>query len=150
MSIALETGRIRKIDGGVTAPQGYRAAGVHCGIKASRKDLALLASDRLATCAALFTSNAVKAAPVLVSQEKVQSGAAAAIVVNSGIANACTGAPGLADAREMAALTAHALGLSEEFVLVASTGVIGVLLPCQTCAGGFRKSRARSVPTGAP
>jgi glutamate N-acetyltransferase/amino-acid N-acetyltransferase len=129
MSITLDTSRIRKIDGGVTAPRGYRASGVHCGIKASRKDLALLASDRLATAAAMFTTNAVKAAPVLVSQEKIQSGAAAAIVVNSGTANACTGAQGLADAREMAALAARELAVSEEFVLVASTGVIGVPLP---------------------
>ncbi len=148
MSIALETGRIRKIDGGVTAPHGYRAAGVHCGIKASRKDLALLVSDRLATCAALFTANAVKAAPVLVSQEKVQSGAAAAIVVNSGIANACTGAPGLADAREMAALTAQALGLSEEFVLVASTGVIGVPLPMPDLRRGIPQVVRALSPEG--
>jgi len=101
------------IEGGVTSPKGFRAAGVHCGVKASKRDLALVTSERLASAAALFTTNAIKAAPVLVSQEKIQSGVA----------------QGLSDAREMTALAALQLGIAEEFVLVASTGVIGVPLP---------------------
>ncbi|TMI76897.1 MAG: bifunctional glutamate N-acetyltransferase/amino-acid acetyltransferase ArgJ [Bacillati bacterium ANGP1] len=117
------------IEGGVTSPKGFRAAGVHCGVKASKRDLALVTSERLASAAALFTTNAIKAAPVLVSQEKIQSGVAQAILVNSGNANACTGTQGLSDAREMTALAALQLGIAEEFVLVASTGVIGVPLP---------------------
>lgn len=135
--VTTNTEGIRKIDGNVTTPCGFRAAGVHCGIKSSRKDLALLVSDRLATAAAMFTTNAVKAAPVLVSQEKIQSGAARAIVVNSGNANACTGAPGLADARDMTALAAGDLGIADEFVLVASTGVIGVPLPMPAIRRGI-------------
>src|SRR3989440_8452208 len=117
------------IEGGVTSAQGFRAAGVHCGVKASKRDLALVTSERLASAAGLFTTNAVKAAPVLVSQEKIQSGVAQAIVINSGNANACTGTQGLGDARDMAALVACQLGVAEEFVLVASTGVIGSPLP---------------------
>jgi len=144
MPVTADADAIRKIDGNVTSPRGYRAAGVHCGIKSSRKDLALVVSDRLATAAAMFTTNAVKAAPVLVSQEKIQSGAAQAIVVNSGNANACTGGRGLADAREMTALTARELGLSDEFVLVASTGVIGVPLPMPVLRSGIPQA-ARAV-----
>src|SRR5207244_4791098 len=68
------------ISGGVTSPKGFRAAGVHCGVKAAKRDLALVAADRLSSAAGLFTTNAVKAAPVLVSQEKIQSGVAQAIV----------------------------------------------------------------------
>ncbi|HEY6103776.1 MAG TPA: bifunctional ornithine acetyltransferase/N-acetylglutamate synthase, partial [bacterium] len=117
------------VEGGVTAAQGYRAAGIHSGLKESRPDLALVVSDSLASAAAVFTTNAVRAAPVLVSMETIQSGAAQAVVINSGNANACTGAQGLSDAREMVALTAKALGIAEGFVLVASTGVIGRLLP---------------------
>ncbi len=148
MSTAVDLGSVRRIEGGVTAPKGFRAAGVHCGIKASRQDLALIVSDRLATAAAMFTTNAVKAAPVLVSQEKIQSGAAQAIVVNSGNANACTGAPGLADAREMAALAAGELGISDEFVLVASTGVIGVRLPMPAIRRGVPQAARAVSPDG--
>ena len=129
------------IPGGVTSPRGFRAAGVHCGVKPSRKDLAVIAADRLASAAALFTTNAIKAAPVLVSQEKAQSGVAQAITINSGNANACTGAQGLSDAQEMAALTARHLGIAEEFVLVASTGVIGGPLPM----GAIRQGIPRAI-----
>src|SRR5256712_7781173 len=129
MSTVARTSEVQRIEGNVTSPRGFRAAGVHCGVKASKRDLALVTSERLASAAALFTTNAVKAAPVLVSQEKIQSGVAQAILVNSGNANACTGMQGLNDAREMAALAARQLGIAEEFVLVASTGVIGVPLP---------------------
>src|SRR2546428_7255886 len=125
----ISTVKVERVEGGVTSPRGFRAAGVHCGVKASKRDLALVTSERLASAAALFTTNAIKAAPVLVSQEKIQSGVAQAILVNSGNANACTGTQGLSDAREMAALAARQLGIAEEFVLVASTGVIGVPLP---------------------
>jgi glutamate N-acetyltransferase/amino-acid N-acetyltransferase len=126
-----------KMDGGVTAAQGFRAAGVYCGIKEAKKDLALLVCDTLASAAGMFTTNAVRAAPVLISQERIQSGVARAIVVNSGNANACTGAQGLRDAAEMAALTAQVLGAAEEFVLVASTGVIGIPLPMAPIRSGI-------------
>src|SRR5256712_7702952 len=125
----ISTVKVERVEGGVTSPRGFRAAGVHCGVKASKRDLALVTSERLASAAALFTTNAIKAAPVLVSQEKIQSGVAQAILVNSGSGNGCTGPQGLSDAREMAALAGLQLGIAEEFVLVASTGVIGVPLP---------------------
>jgi glutamate N-acetyltransferase/amino-acid N-acetyltransferase len=138
------------VDGGVTAARGFRAAGLHCGIKPARPDLALVVSDNLASAAAVFTTNAVKAAPVLVSMEAIQSGAAQAVLVNSGNANACTGTQGVADAREMVALTARALGIAEEFVLVASTGVIGVPLPMEPLRAGIPQLPARLSRDGAP
>jgi glutamate N-acetyltransferase/amino-acid N-acetyltransferase len=117
--------------GGVTAPRGYRAAGVSAGIKANGGlDLALLVSDLPATAAAVFTTNRAQAAPVLVSKEHLASsgGIARAIIANSGCANACTGADGLEVSRGMAAETARLVGCPVEQVLVASTGVIGVNL----------------------
>lgn len=143
----VQTEYVRHIEGGLTAPKGFRAAGVHCGIKAGRKrDLALVLSDGLASLAAMFTTNKVKAAPVLVSQERSQSGVAQAIIINSGNANACTGAQGLADAREMTALVARALGIAEEFVLVASTGIIGAPLPM----GAIRQGVPRVIEALGP
>jgi len=141
---------LTRVDGGVTAARGFQAAGLHCGIKAARPDLALVVSDTLAAAAGVFTTNVVKAAPVLVSMEAIQSGAAQAVLVNSGNANACTGAQGLADAREMAALTAQALGIAAEFVLLASTGVIGIPLPMAAVRAGIPQLPARLSPDGTP
>lgn len=126
-----------KIEGGITAAKGFRAAGIHCGIKEKKKDLALVVCDTLASAAGMFTTNAVRAAPVLLSQERIQPGVARAIIVNSGNANACTGVQGMRDAVEMAALTAAGLGIAEEFVLVASTGVIGIPLPMAPVRSGI-------------
>lgn len=131
--------RTDRIDGGITAPQGFRAAGLHCGIKASgAADLALVVSDLPASAAAVFTLNLAKAAPVLVSQDQLarSGGRARAIVTNSGCANACTGPQGLDDAREMVRLTAAALACPETEVLVASTGVIGVALKMDAVRAG--------------
>jgi glutamate N-acetyltransferase/amino-acid N-acetyltransferase len=117
---------------GVTTPHGYRASGSSAGIKANNNlDLALLVSDTPATAAAVFTTNRVQAAPILVSREHLSAsgGVARAIVVNSGCANACTGEEGLQAARDMAAETARLVNCSIAEVLVASTGVIGVALP---------------------
>ena len=119
---------------GVTAPQGFRAAGVRAGIKAKGLDLALLVSDPVATAAAVFTQNLAPAAPVLVSREHLarSGGRVRAIVVNSGCANACTGDAGMETARDMCAATAALAGCPAEEVLVASTGVIGVNLNADT------------------
>jgi glutamate N-acetyltransferase / amino-acid N-acetyltransferase len=117
--------------GGVTTPIGFRASGVHAGIKANgRPDLALLVSDRPATAAAVFTLSKAQAAPVVVSMEhlKRSNGTVRAVIVNSGCANACTGDEGLRVARGMAAATAALVGCPSDEVLVASTGVIGVNL----------------------
>ena len=134
--------RLSPVRGGITAPAGFRTAGVHCGIKAapSALDLALLAADGPAAAAALFTTNLAQAAPVTVSRRHIEQtqGAARAIVVNSGCANACTGAQGLAHARQMADETAAAFGCAPEEVLVASTGVIGVTLAIDRVTAGIR------------
>ena len=130
-------------DGGVTAPRLFRAAGLHCGIKASGKpDLALVVSDIPACAAGVFTTNRAQAAPVLLSQEHLalSSFQTRAIVSNSGCANACTGPQGMADAREMAALTAAELGCEASQVLVASTGVIGVNLKMPALRTGIPRA----------
>jgi glutamate N-acetyltransferase / amino-acid N-acetyltransferase len=123
--------RFQPIEGGVAAPAGFRAAGVACGIKATGKlDLSLLVSDGVASAAGVFTTNIAKAAPVLLSQAHLTAtgGQGRAIVINSGCANACTGADGHAHARKMAERTADVVGCDPARVLVASTGVIGVKL----------------------
>ncbi len=130
---------------GVTTPRGYRAAGVSAGIKANRGlDLALIVSDTPATAAAVFTLNKTQAAPVIVSKEHLarSAGIVRAIVVNSGCANACTGADGLQAARDMAAATAALLSCPTEQVLVASTGVIGVALPMEKVRNGLPSAMA--------
>jgi glutamate N-acetyltransferase/amino-acid N-acetyltransferase len=126
--------------GGVTTPQGFRAAGVSAGIKANGGlDLALLVSETPATAAAVFTVNRAQAAPVLVSREHLtrSGGVARAVIVNSGCANACTGDEGLQIAITMAADTARLVGCPVEQVLVASTGVIGVALPLDKIRSGL-------------
>jgi len=137
---------IEKAEGGVTAPEGFRSASLHCGIKAKAGalDLAVLATDEPATAAGLFTTNLAKAAPVLVSQHHLTStsGRARAVVVNSGCANACTGDDGMANAVRMTAETAAALGCAAEEVLVASTGVIGVGLRMDRVVPGIRAAAA--------
>ena len=127
------------IEGSVTAPKGFRAAGVFCGIKLKGLDLALIASDRPASVAAVFTTNLAQAAPILVSREHLAqgNGKVTAIVVNSGCANACTGEDGMTHARAMAQLTASALGCEVNHVLVSSTGVIGVKLDMKKVERGI-------------
>ena len=128
--------------GGIAAPEGFRTGAVHCGIKAaaSELDLIVLAADAPASAAALFTTNLAQAAPVAISREHIERtrGVATAIVVNSGCANACTGAEGLAHARRMAAETAEAVGCAPQEVLVASTGVIGERLRIDRVVAGIR------------
>lgn len=130
------------MSGAITAPLGFRAAGVASGIKPQGLDLALLAADREAAAAAVFTTSRAAAAPVLLSREHVSGGRARAVVVNSGCANAATGARGLEAAREMARCTAEALGCQPEDVVVASTGVIGVHLPMERVRGGIAAAAA--------
>jgi len=120
--------------GGVTSPRGFLAGATSAGIKnkdQSRLDLGILFSEVTCPAAAVFTTNKVKAAPVLLSQKRLQKGRASAVIMNSGCANACTGKRGMADALEMTGLAARHVGVSPEEVLVASTGVIGVTLPME-------------------
>jgi len=123
--------KMKEITGGVCAPKGFRAGGIWCGIKATskKKDLALIYSEKSCNAAAVFTSNLVKAASVLVSQKHLSHGKLRAIIVNSGNANACTGEAGMAAARKMAELAADLFAFSPQEAAVASTGVIGVPLP---------------------
>ena len=153
------------IDGGITAPNGFKSAAVHCGIKAKPDalDLAVIAADTFASMAGIFTTNLAQAAPVLVSKKHLDSahGLGCAIVVNSGCANACTGDEGLANAERMAEEVARALGCPPEQVLVASTGVIGVGLDmnrvsagiqhaCSSLARGGGSDAARAIMTTDP
>ncbi len=110
--------------------RGFRASGVVSGLKANQeKDLGLIVSEVPAVAAGVFTRNRVQAAPVVLDRERIQTGLAQAIIVNSGNANCCTGEQGIKDARAMAACVASELGIDENLVLVASTGVIGKPLP---------------------
>ena len=128
------------IDGGVTSAVGFSANGIACGIKKSKKDLALVVSQRPCTFAGAFTTNLVKAAPVLWDQKVVaESKQVHALVVNSGNANACTAEQGVKDAQTMAELTAKQFGFSASEVLVCSTGVIGVPLPMDKIASGIER-----------
>ncbi len=128
---------------------GFKAWGIHCGIKKTdKKDLALIYSDRDAAVAGVFTKNRVKAACVLLDAAKVKSGQGQVIVANSGCANACTGKRGLADARATADIAARELGVSPASVYVASTGVIGEFLPMQKLEAGIVTAAGLLSPAG--
>ena len=147
---------IRVVEGGVTAPRGFRAAGTACGIKKKRAngdaplDLALLVADGPVPAAAVFTTNKAVAAPVVVSREHLArtGGRANAVVVNSGCANAATGTAGMAVAREMAATAGDAVSCAPEYVLVASTGVIGVQLDIEKVRAGVASATRALSQTG--
>ena len=126
------------IEGGVTAAKGFAAAGIHCGIRKNRskRDLALIVSDRPAAAAAVYTRNLVKGAPLTITKRHLENGTARAIVCNSGIANTCA-ADGLETAEGMCRLAAEALGIDAGDVLPASTGVIGPSLPLAPIAAAM-------------
>src|SRR2546430_1824993 len=150
----------RQIPGSICAPRGFKCAAVFCDIKklgtgkgsekGQKRDLALIVSDVSAAVAGVFTTNQVCAAPVKISRERATKKFARAIVVNSGNANACTGAQGLKDAEAMTRLTAAALSKLDRFnrssfrrlaavdVLVCSTGRIGVAMPMKNVERGIR------------
>ena len=127
-------------NGTITSPNGFMAGATYAGLKTAANgvlDVGILHSDVPCTAAGLFTTNRVKAAPVVLCQRHLENGRAQVVVVNSGCANACTGEQGLEDAAEMARLAAAKLGVSPEDVLVASTGVIGVRLPMDKIRRGI-------------
>jgi glutamate N-acetyltransferase/amino-acid N-acetyltransferase len=137
---------------GVTAPLGFLASGIHCGIRRDHTDLALLVSEHEAAAAAVFTRNLVQAAPIVLTRRALESsgGRAQAVVVNSGNANACTGAPGDLAAGRSAETLADLLRLPVDRVLVASTGVIGQQLPVERLIDKLpRAVAALSVEGGA-
>ena len=128
---------------------GFRFSGVACGLKPSgKKDLSLLVSDVPATAVAAFTTNHVKAAPVLVGQEHMKKGRIQAVVVNSGNANASTARPGLQLARDSCTLVGRTLGIDEQLVIPSSTGKIGVLPPWDNLQAGIQAACAALSPRG--
>jgi glutamate N-acetyltransferase/amino-acid N-acetyltransferase len=130
---------------------GFRFAAATAGIKKTGGlDLALMVADAPAAAAGVFTRNRVKAAPVLLSRERLRAGKAQAILVNSGNANACTGPQGLADAREATRRTAALLKIPERLILPASTGVIGQPLPLERILAALPQLTARLHPAGLP
>ena len=134
----------------VTHPAGFRAGGVAAGLKASgRADLAVVVNDGpTATAAAVFTSNRIKAAPVLWSQQVLADASLRAVVLNSGGANACTGPAGFADTHRTAELVAAGLGIGAIDVAVCSTGLIGVRLPMDALTAGIPQVLAAATPDG--
>ncbi len=129
------------VEGGVNAAKGYLAYGTHVGVKRQRKDLALVVSEVPAKYSGTFTTNVVKAAPVLWNMDiyKHQQ-PVKAIVINSGNANACTGQQGIEDNKAMAITTAEGLGCEAKEILVGNTGVIGVNLPIETIVKGIKET----------
>lgn len=140
---------MKQIDGGVTAAKGFSAAGVEAEIKyKNRKDMALVASSVPCVAAGTFTSNVVKAAPVLWDKDIVENSAfVQAVVVNSGIANACTGRQGLDCCKAEAQCAGKLLGIPADAVLVASTGVIGMQIPVDRITAGIEKLVAAKSDT---
>ena len=134
------TAALKKISGGVTAAKGFKAASTAAGIKyKDRKDMAMIYSEAPCRSAGTFTTNVVKAAPVKWDKNQVTGGAAAhAVVINAGIANACTGEEGMEYCSRTAATAAQVLGIPQEGVLVASTGVIGKQLPMDRIETGIK------------
>lgn len=127
-------------NGSVTSPKGFKAAGIFCGIKKKKKDLALIVSDKPSTAAGVYTLNKVKAAPLLISKEITESDAlVSAILINSGNANACTGEEGFRAAKETQKKTAEKLNISPENVLLSSTGVIGMKFPVEKILDGIEQ-----------
>jgi glutamate N-acetyltransferase/amino-acid N-acetyltransferase len=127
--MAMVRHKVTSLDGTVTTPRGFRASGIHCGIKPEKPDLALIVSDTPAAAAGTFTQIKTRSAPVIINEMKLKGGRAQAVVINSGNANAATGQRGFADARAMTAAVAKSLGISDDLVLGTSTGVIGRPLP---------------------
>jgi glutamate N-acetyltransferase/amino-acid N-acetyltransferase len=138
-------------DGSATTPQGFTAAAAAAGLKpGGALDVALLVSATSCATAGVFTKNAVRAAPVLYDQDLLleRPGRVRAVAMNARVANACTGADGLAAARAMAQAAEQAAGLPPRTALVLSTGVIGVPLPLEQVATGLREAAAHLAPDG--
>lgn len=138
-----------KKESGRLAVGGFRAAGIACGVKkGGRKDLALIVSDVPSSVAGVFTKNSVKAAPVIFDIGRVKKGFSRGVIVNSGNANACTGAQGLKAAKTVAAAAEKAMGFKGGSLLVASTGVIGVPLPADRIAASLKRLYRNLSPSG--
>ena len=139
----------RRLHGGITAPKGFLAAGIHSGIKkTAQRDLALVTSEIPGPIAGVFTKNTIPAAPVILDRQHLKKGVGQAIIINSGNANAFTGTDGLTHAREMAQLVAAQLGIPKHRVFVGSTGVIGIPLSMPPIRKGIPVLASRLRKTG--
>lgn len=141
---------LKRVSGNnIASPIGFKATGMHCGIKHKKNDLALLVSEVPANVAGVFTTNAIQAAPLIVTKEAIQqTGKMQAIIVNSGNANACTGKQGLKDARLMQQKAAEKLGIAPHLVGVASTGIIGEMMKMDPIVKGIQKLEPSSELEG--
>jgi len=137
------------IPGGVTAPKGFKATGVSCGLKDNQnKDLAIICSDDIAVSAGVFTKNKVKGHSLQLTMEHIEKGYAKAVVINSGNANACVGEDGFKNAKEIAELSGSLLDCEAENILVGSTGVIGVPLNMPKIRAGLRTASSNLSKEG--
>ncbi|MDH5775897.1 MAG: bifunctional ornithine acetyltransferase/N-acetylglutamate synthase, partial [Nitrospirota bacterium] len=128
----------KRVTGGITAPKGFLAAGIHCGIKRTKQlDLALVTSEIPGPIAGVFTKNTIPAAPITLNRQYLKKGTGQALIINSGNANAFTGMEGLDHARETVKLVAEHLAIPKHRVFVSSTGVIGVPLPMPALRKGI-------------
>ena len=134
---------MKPLAGSIGNVPGFTSLGKHIGIKKGKLDFAVIYSDVVCSAAAVYTKNRVKGAPLYVTMEHLKDGKAQAIVVNSGVANVCTGRKGVEDARRTAALAARELGIKKEDVLVASTGMIGAYLPMGKIKRGIAGIRGK-------
>ncbi|REK57800.1 MAG: N-acetylglutamate synthase [Geobacillus sp.] len=137
-------------EGTVVTPKGFKAAGVHAGLRYVKKDLGVIVCDVPASCAAVYTQNHFQAAPLKVTQQSIATEQKLqAVVVNSACANACTGDRGLKDAYEMRELCARQFGIAPHLVAVASTGVIGEFMPMEKIREGIKKLQPGVLPENA-
>jgi len=139
---------VKIIKGGITAPRGFKAAGIHCGIKSSKKDIALIFSDKPAVTAGLFTTNQIKSVHVLLDLKRLRRKESQAIVINSGNANACNGVKGRDNALKMSEYTAKCLNIDKQGMLVASTGIIGKPLPMNKIKKGIKDISSKLAVNG--
>ncbi len=150
MKDVLEKGYFQVVKGGITYPQGIKAAGVKCGIRFNKKDLTLIYSEKVADAWGTFTTNKFKAAPLIVTEKNLSlsKGKLQAILINSGIANACTGKKGLKDAWETVNYVSEGLKIDKEYVAVTSTGKIGEFLPLKKIKTGLKEAISKLSISG--
>jgi glutamate N-acetyltransferase / amino-acid N-acetyltransferase len=150
LTVKKETSIKKVSEGTITTPKGFKAAGIHAGLKYKRKDLGIIMSEIPATCAAVYTLSHFQAPPLKVTKESIKkAGKIQALFVNSAVANACTGDQGIRDAYEMRKLASQNFAVPEHFVAVASTGVIGELLPMKKIRNGVEKLQPTNCEKGA-
>ena len=147
--MAVAVNQLKRIsDKNIATPKGFKAVGIHCGLKHKKYDLAALLSEVPASVAGVFTTNAIQAAPLVVTKEVVQNGKMQAVIINSGNANACTGKQGMIDAFTMQEKTAQQFGISPNLVGVASTGVIGEKLNMDPVLNGIKQLKPTDTLEG--